>query len=121
LPFCHARIKAKKPKDPAYPAKIETLGDQMKAKRIELGLHQKDVAAMLGVSTDTICYWENNRVKPSRLLLCRVTRFLKIRKRKFAALFEAASRFQISPQQKPLSWKPSSTNMQRGERSRRLL
>ena len=41
-----------------------------------LGLYQKHVAVMLGVTEDTVCYWENNRVKPSRRLLTRIVQFL---------------------------------------------
>ena len=42
---------------------------------MDLGLYQKEVAA-IGVSTDTICYWENNRVRPSRRLLLKFVQFL---------------------------------------------
>jgi len=65
VPFCHFRIKAQKPKDSRYPAKLKTIGDRLRAKRLDLGLHQKDVATIIGVTVDTICYWENGRVKPS--------------------------------------------------------
>ncbi len=36
-----------------------TLGDHLRRRRIELGLHQKDVAARLDVTTSTIWNWEN--------------------------------------------------------------
>jgi transcriptional regulator with XRE-family HTH domain len=48
----------------------------MRARRLNLGLHQKDVAIILGVTTDTICYWENNRVRPSSRLLSKLVDFL---------------------------------------------
>lgn len=43
---------------------------------MDLGLYQKGVAVMLGVTEDTICYWENNRVKPSRRLVPKLAQFL---------------------------------------------
>jgi DNA-binding XRE family transcriptional regulator len=43
---------------------------------MNLGLYQKDVAALLGVSEDTVCYWENGRVKPSLGLQKRIAKFL---------------------------------------------
>jgi DNA-binding XRE family transcriptional regulator len=76
LPFCHFALKAQKPRDPNYPNKVRTLGDRLRAKRLDLGLYQKDVAALLGVTEDTICYWENNRVKPSKKLAQTITQFL---------------------------------------------
>jgi transcriptional regulator with XRE-family HTH domain len=72
-------MNAEKPKDFRYPSEIKTLGDQLRARRLDLGLYQKDVAEMLGVSEDTICYWENVRVKPSQRLLPRILSFLATR------------------------------------------
>src|SRR5882724_8421787 len=76
LPFCHLVIKAEKPRDSAYPIKNQTLGDRLRARRLDLGFYQKDVAALLGVTEDSVCYWENNRVKPRRGLMPRLMRFL---------------------------------------------
>ncbi len=76
LPFCHFALKAEKPKDSRYPCKIMTFGDRLRAKRMDRGLYQKEVAAMLGVTVDTVCYWENNRVTPSSCLLPKLLQFL---------------------------------------------
>jgi DNA-binding transcriptional regulator YiaG len=76
LPFCHFAIKARKPKSADYPAAVNTQGDQLRAKRMDSGLLQREVAALLGVSEDTICYWENNRVQPSGALISRIIKFL---------------------------------------------
>jgi DNA-binding XRE family transcriptional regulator len=43
---------------------------------MDFGLYQKDVAAIIGVTEDTICYWENNRVTPSKKRLTRVIDFI---------------------------------------------
>jgi transcriptional regulator with XRE-family HTH domain len=40
------------------------------------GLFQKDVAEIIGVSVDTICYWENGRVTPTSLLRRKIAAFL---------------------------------------------
>ena len=76
LPFCHLVLNARKPKDSLYPAVLETLGDQLRAKRMDLGLYQKHVAKLLGITEDTICYCENKRVKPSTRLLPILLQFL---------------------------------------------
>jgi DNA-binding transcriptional regulator YiaG len=34
------------------------------------------VAAVIGVTADTVCYWENNRVKPSRESDSKIVKFL---------------------------------------------
>jgi DNA-binding XRE family transcriptional regulator len=36
-----------------------TLGDQLRRRRLELGLHQKDVAKIIGVTTSSIWNWEH--------------------------------------------------------------
>ncbi|MGH9967124.1 MAG: helix-turn-helix transcriptional regulator [Pyrinomonadaceae bacterium] len=49
----------------------------MRTRRIGLGLYQKEVAAILGVTEDSVCYWENNRVKPSRRIIAKIVQFLE--------------------------------------------
>lgn len=75
MPFCHLTLKGLKPKDSAYPETLRTLGDRVRAKRLDLGLRQKDIAEIMGVSVDTICYWEGNRVNPARRLLPKIGDF----------------------------------------------
>jgi len=43
---------------------------------MDLGLLQKDVAAIIGVNEDTICYWENDRVRPCSKLAVKAIQFL---------------------------------------------
>ena len=52
-----------------------TLGDHLRRRRIELGLYQKDVAAMLDVTASTIWNWEHGWPIGKRLI-CRIVRFL---------------------------------------------
>jgi DNA-binding transcriptional regulator YiaG len=76
LPFCHVTLKAKKPKDSRYPSSITTIGDRLRAKRMDAGLEQKDIAIHLGVSEDSVCYWENGRVYPSPASFSKILSFL---------------------------------------------
>ncbi len=64
LPFCHATLKSKKPNDSAYPVALKTIGDHVRARRLDLGLYQKDLARRLGVTTNTITNWEKNHFNP---------------------------------------------------------
>ena len=43
---------------------------------MDLGLFQRDVARMIGVSTDTITNWEKGRTKPGSGNLTRIVQFL---------------------------------------------
>jgi DNA-binding XRE family transcriptional regulator len=36
-----------------------TLGDHLRRRRLELGLHQKDVAKIIGVTTSSVWNWEH--------------------------------------------------------------
>jgi transcriptional regulator with XRE-family HTH domain len=53
-----------------------TLGEKIRNKRLELRLLQKDIAGIIGVSEDTITYWENNRSKPSIIHFPRIIQYL---------------------------------------------
>ncbi|MCB9064118.1 MAG: transcriptional regulator [Chitinophagales bacterium] len=44
--------------------KSNYLGDHIRTRRKYLGLFQKDVAEIIGVSEDCITYWENRRSMP---------------------------------------------------------
>jgi DNA-binding transcriptional regulator YiaG len=43
-----------------------TLGDQLKARRLALGLRQRDVADLLGVCERTVINWETGRRRPPK-------------------------------------------------------
>jgi DNA-binding XRE family transcriptional regulator len=55
----------KPPHQKGYPLKIETLGDHLRKRRLDLGLLQKEVGSIIGVDETTIYNWENNRASPS--------------------------------------------------------
>ena len=62
LPGVAVTLKALKPKD--YPEHPRTLGEHLLARRRSLGLYQRDVAQLLGVSPDTVLHWEKSQTSP---------------------------------------------------------
>jgi transcriptional regulator with XRE-family HTH domain len=76
LPFCHARLSARKPSNPTYPTELKTLGDHLRKRRLDLGLLQREVAEKLGVDEDSVCHWEIGFSRPKAYLIPRVTEFL---------------------------------------------
>ena len=65
LPFPWSVEKvANKPLPRFYPQKIETIGDHLRAKRLDLGLRQKDLANQLQACHATIKNWEKNYTEP---------------------------------------------------------
>jgi len=42
-----------------------------------MGLFQRDVARIIGVSVDTITNWEKGRTRPSRYSMLKIHQFLK--------------------------------------------
>ena len=64
MPFSRIRKHAEKPYGKNYSTDPQTFGEQLRNRRLELRLLQKEVAQLLKVSTDTVTYWENNRYPP---------------------------------------------------------
>ena len=65
-----------KPLSRAYPETLQTIGDHLRKKRLDLKLYQKDVAKVIGVDTLTVCNWENNLTTPRLYLLPKIYNFL---------------------------------------------
>ena len=76
MPFCHVTLSAIKPKDRAYPAELNTIGDHLRQRRLDLGLLQREVSEQIGVTKCTIQYWETNRVAPALRFRPRIAKFL---------------------------------------------
>ncbi len=74
MPFCHFTLNCARPQP--YPKKINTLGDHLKKKRLDLGLFRKEVAQIIAVSTTTIRNWEKNRFAPKIRYTPRIIHFL---------------------------------------------
>ncbi|HYG40485.1 MAG TPA: helix-turn-helix domain-containing protein [Cytophagales bacterium] len=53
-----------------------TIGEHIRKKRFERGLLQKDVAELIGVSEDSVTYWENNRATPQMHHMPKIIKFL---------------------------------------------
>lgn len=73
LPFWKIDISFKNPYSLAFSAEI---GDQIRRKRLYLGLLQEDVARLIKVSTDCITYWENKRSLPQIQYFPAIIKFL---------------------------------------------
>ena len=74
LPFCKISLKTANFKP--YPTNPQTIGDHLKKRRYELGLYQKDVAALLQVNQSTLIGWEKGRKEPVIQLWPWVIKFL---------------------------------------------
>ena len=76
MPFCHFELTARKPSSLPYPAQLDTLGDHLRKRRLDLGLLQREVAERLGVTASTIWNWEANHSSPQLRLIPRIIAFL---------------------------------------------
>lgn len=76
FPFCRIVLKADRPKDPRYPKELNSWGDRIRTRRLDLGLRQSDVAKRIGVALVTLVSWENNKAKPRPEKLIRIRKFL---------------------------------------------
>jgi transcriptional regulator with XRE-family HTH domain len=76
LPFCYLTLRVRKPRNPAYPEHLTTLGDHIRKRRLDLGLLQKDVAVIVNATTSSVTNWEKNRTRPRLYLLPNLIKFL---------------------------------------------
>jgi transcriptional regulator with XRE-family HTH domain len=74
--FVNLTLKCKRPIDSAYPKRLETLGDHLRAVRLDRGLSQPDVAKILKVNPDTVTGWELNRHHPPARLAKKIINFI---------------------------------------------
>jgi DNA-binding XRE family transcriptional regulator len=64
------------PKSVKYPNELISISDHLRKRRLDLKLSQIAVARIIGVSEDTITYWENERTVPQMSLMPKIIRFL---------------------------------------------
>jgi transcriptional regulator with XRE-family HTH domain len=76
LPFCHAELRAPKPKSDHYPKGISTLGDHIRKRRLDLKLLQMQVAEQIGVDEATVTNWERNATIPALRFIPAIIQFL---------------------------------------------
>ena len=76
LPFCHFELRAARRKPVEYPKQINSLGDHIRARRLDLKLLQKQVANQIGVHEQTITGWERNATVPEVRYIPAIIRFI---------------------------------------------
>jgi transcriptional regulator with XRE-family HTH domain len=78
LPFCKLRLRGARPPDfpIAYAREPKSLGEHIRKERLQRGLRQRDVAAVLGVDQFTLINWETGKVAPAVRHIPAALRFL---------------------------------------------
>jgi transcriptional regulator with XRE-family HTH domain len=76
LPFCDLSLSGKLRLPDKYPRELKTIADHLRKRRFDLKLSQPQVAKIVGVSTDTITYWENGRFVPKVMFAPEIIDFL---------------------------------------------
>jgi transcriptional regulator with XRE-family HTH domain len=76
LPFCEIELHAQKPMNPAYPKILNSIGDHIRKRRLDLKLKQKELSLRLGVAVDTIVNWEKNYSAIDIHLIPKIIEFL---------------------------------------------
>lgn len=76
LPFCRLALRCSRPRSSEYPRELKTIGDHLRARRLDLRLRQQDVAKKISVNRQTICNWEVGRDQPDFWYMPKVIEFL---------------------------------------------
>jgi ribosome-binding protein aMBF1 (putative translation factor) len=73
LAFCHRQIKTSRAHIPiernirkSFPVTLTTLGDHIKAKRVEKDLTQRELAQMMDIGRALLQRWERDRKLPDQ-------------------------------------------------------
>lgn len=74
--FCHFAFRSPRPKSDNYRKSLNSLGDHIRARRIDLGLFQSQVAEQIGVHELTVTNWERNATEPEVKYIPAIIRFL---------------------------------------------
>lgn len=76
MPFCEsATLKFPKPK-PGYPLELRSIGDHLLGRQLDLGLNRKEAAAQIGVDSETLKNWHQDRTEPEVRSYPALIRFL---------------------------------------------
>src|SRR5258706_14061829 len=78
LPFTSLRLISPRPHCPprGYPSDLNSVGDHIRRRRLDLGLFQRTVADQLGVRVDTGPRWESGLARPLPRQYGQIVRFL---------------------------------------------
>ena len=60
----------------SYPKQINNLGDEIRSRRLDLGLLQKEVAHRLGITPETLSNWERGLTSPQASICGRLRKVL---------------------------------------------
>jgi transcriptional regulator with XRE-family HTH domain len=74
--FCEMIIQGKLPRPAKYPKELMTIADHLRKRRYDLKLSRLQVAKIIGVSTETITNWENERKAPQIKFFPKIIEFL---------------------------------------------
>lgn len=75
LPFAKSTMKVER-RIAGYPLVLNTLGDHLQKRRLDLGLQWKQVAEQIGTDDSCVAYWRTGQTKPGLRLWPGVIRFL---------------------------------------------
>lgn len=76
MPSCHVTLRGQKPPPQGYPREPKKVGEHLRKRRIDLELLQKDVAAILGVSAESVFHWETGLYEPANRYWPKIIAFL---------------------------------------------
>ena len=74
--FCHFRLRVETAYLGKYPRNLKTIGDHIRKHRLDLGLKQKEVSRIIGVTRAMISAWEKNPVEPAVKHIPKIIEFL---------------------------------------------
>ena len=74
--FCKFSISTLKSKSYGYPTELKTIGDHLRAKRMDLNIHQKLQSTQLGCGHLSLVNWELNHHQPTLKFMPKIVEFL---------------------------------------------
>ena len=76
--FCYVRLKGhvRKRLRADYPRVLNSLGDHLQKRRLDLGLLWKDVACQIGTGATNVALWSRNHTAPGLRFWPRIIQFL---------------------------------------------
>jgi transcriptional regulator with XRE-family HTH domain len=75
LPFCYVVLRQER-RPAGYPCVLNSLGDHLQKRRLDLGLLWKDVAAQIGTDATNVAYWSKGHTTPGLKFWPRIIQYL---------------------------------------------
>lgn len=76
LPFCHVTLSSSRPDRRVRPAVLNSLGEHIRERRLDLGLQKKQLARQFSVDGTTIHNWEDKGITPALRFIPSIIDFL---------------------------------------------